>query len=84
MSHQAFNNVGTTTANLDAVLLGTGAIASAHILLLNNSDATVRGRITVPDAITVPGQAAGDDYDFTLNAFSYEILDVAKAITTGS
>ena len=86
MPRAAFNNEGTTTAAI-TVDLGNGAILSgtnARIALINNSDATVRGTVTVPSDVNIDEAGVDIDYVFNLHPFEYRLVQVTKSATTGN
>ena len=83
MARDNLTNGGVSDAAI-SVNLGTGAILSAtnaQIVVVNNTDATVRGTISVPANINVAERGVGVDHGFVLQPFSYEISQVTKNAT---
>ncbi len=86
MARDNLTNTGVSDATI-TLALGAAAITAgtnAEVVIINDTDSTVRGTVTVPAGVTLGGNAADADYTFNIQAKSYEVLSVVKTVTTAA
>ena len=79
MARIFFNNTGASDASLNAgdnviTFSGTAAISSGMLLLTNDADSAIVGRINAESNVTLNGAAAGEDFDFRMDAKSFQLI----------